>query len=411
MKFIPFSILGVLAAAAVFSQESPNRLERSRIVNSDVAAVWDRAVQLLKNSPAIANTLDAASGVLSFTMALDPKDAKQQLLDADEIEKQPHTVHVTIWVSEAPRGTRIFVRASPNSGVFFTHSNGIIERQILDAIESGTAWITPKKEKEFRKVSCLPEVAWKAASGALLSSPGIIINTADSTAKIVTCSTVIPSGELGKFAAKVKKAIYPGTAHMTLWFEPISEGTLIHMRMLLLELGSLTPVPLVSTERLESAALEALENRMRGGSGIITLEGLNHRMKTGFWSELFSSEAISKDVGGPKLERVLPVSMEKAWHAALRLITQNYVISVCDGRQKRLCFITAHLSKKREGYSSHRVQLTLSPDGEATRMILMIPPAIEPAIESEMEMKAIENRIVTELFFKEQVPWLSGRRN
>jgi hypothetical protein len=154
-----------------------------------------------------------------------------------------------------------------------------------------------------------------------------------------------------------------------------------------------------------------LEKTLQGESGPISLAASKYKGKAGFWSELFSSEAIADEAGASKLERTLPVSIEKAWRSILRLIAQNYVISASDGKEKRLCFITAHLSRKREGYSSHRVQLTLSPDGEETRLTLRIPSSIEPAAESEIEMRAIENRIVTELFFKKQVQWLIGERH
>jgi len=135
---IAASVLAAVMAVAAFPQDSPHLLERSRVVKHDVATAWARAVRLLRDSPVIVNTLDRGSGILSFTAALAPSDARQQLLDADETGKQPHTVHVTISISEADQGTRLFVRASPNSGVFFTHSNGVIEKGILDAMESGS---------------------------------------------------------------------------------------------------------------------------------------------------------------------------------------------------------------------------------------------------------------------------------
>lgn len=405
---IAASVLAAVMAAAAFSQDSPHRLERSRVVKHDVATAWARAVRLLRDSPAIVNTLDRGSGILSFTAALAPSDARQQLLDADETGKQPHTVHVTISISEADQGTRLFVRASPNSGVFFTHSNGVIEKGILDAMESGTAWMPERKGKGSRDLPYPPGEAWEAAVEVLRASRGIAINAADAESGIVTVSTVIPSGELGTYASKIKKAIYPGAAHVTLWFEPVAGGTAVHTRMLLLELGSLAPVPLASTEYLESSVLTALERRLRGDAGPLAVAESNYRGKAGFWSELFSSDSIPADAAGPKLDRLLPVSVDHAWDSILRLISQNYFISVCDGRGRRLSFITAHLSQKREGYSSHRVQLTLSPDGDATRLTLRIPPSIEPAAESEMEMRAIESRIVTELSFREEVPWLIG---
>jgi hypothetical protein len=129
------------AFATAAAQESPYQLSRSRVVNLDVETAWKNCIAMVRSAPVIVNTLDSASHLLTFTMPLGAADARDLVLDSKDLEKQPLTLHVTIWITAAEQRTRLYVRAAPNGGGFFAHSNGQIELHILDAIEKRGAWM------------------------------------------------------------------------------------------------------------------------------------------------------------------------------------------------------------------------------------------------------------------------------
>ena len=360
----------------------------------------------------IVNTVDSVSQLISFTMPLSVDDVKKLLLDAKEIEKQPHTLHVTLWVSSTSQGTRLFARASPNGAGFFSHSNGQIEKQLLDAVEKGTKWRTAADDPSHRKrLTALPQTAFKAAVDAVAASSRVRLNAANPDPGVLTCSLVISSADLKNFAAGVTKQLYPGAAHLTLWFEPSEGGVAIRSRSLIFESGSLSPVPLPSKGQLESAILAAVEKRMGGSPDAVIGIGSNYKGKAEFWTVLFgfNSQGSNPDAA-PSVTRELPAPIDRAWQAALQVITQNQVIVEADSKAGLLGFMVAHSSETGTKYSVHKVVLRFSPTGFGTRLSVSAPSAQETAEESQRELRTIAERIGTEMFIKERLTWLTQGR-
>ena len=400
------------------AQQSPLLLERSRIVTLDPGKAWANSVAIVKAAPVIVNVMDPASKLAGFTMALSGEDVKSLLLDAKEVEKQPHTLHVTIWVTAASQGTRLFVRAAPNGAGFFAHSTGQVEKEILDAIEKGTIWRSVPDDPSRLSVSkAPPEAAFKSASGAALASPRTRLNVSNPDVAVLTCSLMIASSELKTFTngvAQTKGAaqqIYPGAAHLTLWFEPSHEGTTIRSRSLILESGSLSPVSLPSNGRLESAVLKAMEERLGTSPDAVIDIGSDYRGKAAFWTILFGFRASdSKRQSGLAAVRELPAPMEHAWQSTLQVVTQSQVIVEADRLTGVLGFIAAHTSETGTKYSLHKVELVLAATDFGTRLTISIPDTQETAEESERELKAIAERIGTELFLRERLTWLTKKK-
>jgi hypothetical protein len=242
------------ALAVAQAQESPYVVTRSRIVDTPLESAWRNCVALVKSAPVIVNAVDGPSHLIAFTMPLSAAAVKDLVLDAKEIEKQPLTMHVTAWISAAGAKTRIYIRAVPNSGGFFLHSNGQTEIHLLDAIEKGGQWISAEEGAANQKtLDATPQRAQDVVLGVVRASKQLTLNAASADPAVLTLSLMLPSANLNQFVVKPTKQEYPGAAHVTLWFDPSGTGTVLRMRTLILEDGSLSPVPLASNGRLESA--------------------------------------------------------------------------------------------------------------------------------------------------------------
>src|SRR5271169_5643150 len=90
-----------LAMSLVYAQESPYVVTRSRIVDTPLETAWRNCVGAVKTAPVIVNAIDSSAHLIAFTMAVPPVAVKDLALDAKEIETQPLTMHVTVWISLA----------------------------------------------------------------------------------------------------------------------------------------------------------------------------------------------------------------------------------------------------------------------------------------------------------------------
>lgn len=405
---------GVLLAtfAIASAQESPYVLNRSRVVDIDAATAWKNCVDVVKAAPVIVNTIDGGARLVAFTMPLDAAEVKDQVLDAKEVEKQPLTLQVTIWIAPLGNRTRLYVRAAPNGGGFFTHSNGQIEQHLLDAVEKGGKWAPWGEETSTPlTLDAPPPQAREAAVAVVTASKQLRLNASSANPALVTLSLMIPSASLSKFVPMAAKHYYPGVAHITLWFEPASSGTVVRTRSLIFESGSLSPVPLKSNGQLESAILDAVQKRSKGVTDAVVTLGSDYRGKPEFWNVLFDLDAPGKSTEPPpSLTRDLPVTIEKAWAATLQTVTQTNVIVGADRGAGTLQFIAAHTSEIGTKYSVHRVIIALSSTDFGARISLSIPRAQETADESANELKLFADRIGTELFLTDRLKWLTDKK-
>jgi hypothetical protein len=228
---------------------------------------------------------------------------------------------------------------------------------------------------------------------------------------MLTVSLMIPSAELGGFVSGLTKHYYPGASHVTLWFEPSGTGTRIRTRTLVVESGSLSPVPLASNGQLERALLHAIEAKVGGSADVPVAVGSGYRGKLEFWNVLFGIDAPPKSVEEPfRLIRELPVSLDRAWEAALQVISQSQVVIRVERKAGDIDFLAAHSTQTGTRYAVHAVAVELASVGSGTRMSLSIPNAQETAEESTGELKLIADRIGTELFLKDRVTWLTDRK-
>jgi hypothetical protein len=211
--------VGMIALA----QDSEYVLKRSRLVGMSPDSAWANCIEMVKSAPVIVNTIDPASRLVAFSMPLGAEDVKNLVLDSSDInKKQALTLHVSVWISERGSDTRLYVRAAPNGGGFFSHSNGQIEQQILDAIEKGGKWMASRRiipAPHMIKDATL-EAATSGAVEAIMASHKLKLNTSSSIPALLTVSLTIPSADLGSFVPGLVKNYYPGVAHLTLWFLP-----------------------------------------------------------------------------------------------------------------------------------------------------------------------------------------------
>jgi hypothetical protein len=382
------------------------------MVNTDVETEWENCIDIVRSAPVIVNTIDSASHLVTFTMPLSAAEVRDAVLEAQDIEKQPLTVHVTIWIARVGNRTRLYVRAAPNGGGFFAHSNGQIELHILDAIEKGGKWMPSNQEPSSQTtLDAPPRQAEEAAVGVVRASKQLQLNASGSDPAVVTLSLIIPTGDLNKFVPKQANRYYPGAAHVTLWFVPSGSGTVLRTRTLILESGSLSPVPLMSNGELESVIVNAVRERLKGRANATVTIGSNYRGKLDFWNVLFDLEAPSKSAESvPSLTRDLPVPVEQAWTASLQTLTQTNVIVGADRGAGTLEFIAAHTSEIGTKYSVHRVNITVSATDLGTRMSISIPRAEETKDESENDLKLFSDCIGTELFLKDRLKWLTEEK-
>ncbi|MFZ0798338.1 MAG: hypothetical protein WAM98_11185 [Terriglobales bacterium] len=381
-------------------------------MNVDAETAWKNSVAMVRAAPVIVNTIDGAARLVTFTMPLGAAEVKDLVLDAKDVEKQPLTLHVTIWIEEIGKSTRLYVRAAPNGGGFFSHSNGQIEQHILDAIEKRDKWMPLSEESSAQQtIDTLPGQAQEAAVAFVMASKQLILNASSSDLGVVTLSLMIPSADLSKFVPKLAKHYYPGVAHVTLWFEPSGSGTRIRTRTLVFESGSLSPVPLTSNGQLESAILDAVQKRLKGVTDATFAIGSDYRGKPEFWNVLFGINATSNSTEAtPSLTKDLPVTIEKAWAAGLQVITQSKVIVSSDRSAGTFEFLTAHTSQIGTKYAVHRVIIRFTSTDFGTRMSIVIPHAQETTEESENDLKLYAEQIGTELFVKDRLKWLTDKK-
>jgi hypothetical protein len=222
---------------------------------------------------------------------------------------------------------------------------------------------------------------------------------------------MIPSANLSQFVVKLGKQYYPGAAHLTMWFEPSGTGTAVRTRTLILESGSLSPVPLASNGQLESAVLDAVQKRTKGMADAAVTVGSNYRGKPEFWNVLFNLDAPPKNPPTPpQLTADLNVPLEKAWTAGLQTITQSNLIVGADHSAGTIEFVTAHTSQIGKKYAVHRVTLSFASTESGTRMTLGIPRSQETAEESANELNLYAGRIGTELLIKDRLKWLTSKK-
>src|ERR1700761_1732000 len=397
----------IFLALVVFAgaQESPYVLSRSRIVDIDAEIAWKNCIEVVRAAPVIVNTLDSSSHLVTFTMALGVADAKDLVLDSKDLEKQPLTLHVTIWISTVGQRTRLYVRAAPNGGGFFAHSSGQIELHILDAIQQGGKWMQVAGESSPQTTPDGSPQQVEAAAPALVSaSSQLKLNAHSSDPAVLTLSLMIPSASLNRYVVQPTKQEYPGAAHVTFWFEPSGSQTVVRKRSLLLESGNLSPVPLASNGQLESAVLDAVRKKLKDTADATIAIGSNYRGKPEFWNVLFDLDAPGKNAGSrPPVTKDLPVPIEKAWFAALEVVTQTNIIVFADHSTSTIAFVAAHTSEVGTKYSVHRMTISFSSTDFGTRMLISIPRAQETAEESENDMKLYTERIGTELFVKDRL--------
>jgi len=409
--FLYFAVL--LATVALGSaQESPYVLTRSRLVDLDAATAWKNCVGIVRLAPVIVNTLDTASHLVSFTMPLQPDDVKGEVLEAKEVEKQPLTLHVNVWIAEGGKKTRLYVRAAPNGGGFFAHENGLVETQLLDAIEKGGQWNPSRDNPSSQTVLDSSPAQVQAATAAVVAaSKTVQLNAASTEPAVVTLSLMIPSTNLSKFVGKLAKQYYPGAAHVTMWFEPSGTGTFVRTRTLILESGSLSPVPLASNGLLESSVLDAVQKRLKGMADATITVGSSYRGKPEFWNVLFNLDAPPKNPTAPPLLTAdLNVPLEKAWSAGLQTVTQSNVIVGVDHGAGTIEFVAAHTSQVGKKYAVHRITLSFASTASGTRMTLGIPRSQETAEESANDLNLYAGRIGTELLIKDRLKWLTNQK-
>jgi hypothetical protein len=400
---IPAAVIALSMAAA--AQESPYVLERSRLSTVDVTTAWHNCIAAVRSAPVVVNTVDPMSRLIAFTMPLGLDGVKHLVLDSTDIDKQPLTLHVVVWISQIDNRTRLYVRASPNGGGFFGHSNGQIERQLLDAIEKGSPWIAAKDNSDQGQIiNATPEHTQQAAADLLTKAQRITLNAKSADPALVTFSLFIPSADLKNYVANLKNAFHPGVVNMTLWFEPSGSATEVRSSTLIFESGSLSFAPLPSNGQLEAKILAAIQDRLKGQTDSVIGIGSDYLGKAQFWNTLF---ALGTNAKGPApLTRDLPVPFERAWTASLQVITQSQVIVAVDHAAHSLEFVVAHTSEIGTKYSVHRVLLAFSPIGEGTRMSLAVSGAHETVTEAENDLKAFAERIGMELFLKDRLNWL-----
>jgi hypothetical protein len=319
-------------------------------------------------------------------------------------------MHVTVWIAAAGQKARIYVKAAPNAGGFFEHSNGQTELHLLDAIERGGQWVAPGETIVTEQtLDATPQQAQETTLDVVRASKQLILNVASVDPAVITISLMLPSASLNQFVEKPTKQEYPGAAHVTIWSDPSGSGTTLKMKALILEDGSLTPVPLASNGRLESAILDPLKRRLGGvGDVSVVAVGSSYRGKPEFWNVLFDLDAPGKNAGAvPGLTRDLPVPVEQSWAALLQVVTQTNIIVAADRSSATLAFLAAHTSQVGTKYSLHRIVATLVATTFGSKVSLSIPQAQERAEESDNELKLYADRIGTELFLKSRLKWLT----
>lgn len=400
-----------LAIAIASAQESPYVLNRSRIVGLNADAAWKNCVSLVRAAPVIVNTIDSSARLVTFTMPLGVAEVKDLVLDAKDVEKQPLTLHVTIWIENVGASARLYVRAAPNGGGFFSHSNGLIEQRILDAIEKGQKWMPLTAESSPKTiVDTSPRQAEEAAVAVAMASKQIVLNASSSDPSVMTMSLMIRSADLSKFVPTLGKNYYPGIANITLWFEPSDSGTAVLPRTLIFESGSLSPFPLSSNGVLESAVLDAIQKRLKGAADAPFTIASDYRGKQEFWNVLFGISASTNNSNGtPSLSRDLPVTIDKAWTAGLQVITQSNIIVASDRSAGTFEFLAAHTSQIGTQYAVHRAVIRFTSTDFGTQMSIAIPLARETAEESENDLKLYADQIGTALFIKDRLKWLTEK--
>lgn len=404
---VAFIFIGTTAA---FSQDSANTLERVRTLPLAPGEAWSRAINLVKASPAVVNTIDQRSLLLSFSMQLSEGDVRKYLLEGPEVERQPHMVHITIWVSAAGEGSRVFVRAAPGAAGFFSHSNGMIEREIFAAIMKGSAWRTAAAGAKPRRLAHPPSHAWRAIVDTLTSADRLVVNAADEQAGVAAFSLAIPSSAFSKYSPAATKTYYPGAASLSLWIRADGDSTVAETRVLLHYLGSLSPAALPSSGKLEEDLLAAVDQRARGETAEFS-PGSDYKGNREFFTVLFRDPPLTAaEIERDAFRQELPVPQESAWTAVLRVLTQTSVIKKCDQAAGLLWIVAAHPSEAKARFSVHELALRLSPSQFGTTLSIAAPDAVDPPRELETERKVIAEKIGMELFLKERLKWLLTKR-
>jgi hypothetical protein len=309
--------------------------------------------------------------------------------------------HVTVWARPEDAGTRVFVRATIGRAGVFAHSSGLLERQILDAIQLRTPW--RKSERDTVKDFSQPaDDVWTAARDALRDSESVIVNAEDARARVITCSFSIPSNTFRQYTSARVDDYVPGAAHLTVWVEPTAKGARIRARALMHEFDSLAPTALASSGKLEAAVVAATTTRLDGENASVA-GASTYRGKPDFLAALFQPPrtADAQDVW----KQELPASAERVWIAALKVVTQSSIVVQSDRATGLVRFITAHASDAPAKYSVHQVELRMLSSQLGTTLTVT-GNADEPSQEMVADRRLVVERIAAELFVKERLGWL-----
>jgi len=381
------------------AQELSRPVARDRILAIPVEQAWNRMLWLTVQSDAIVNTVDSATRLISFTIPIRTEEVSRYSLEWESLPKQPQIGQILMWARPvAQTKTRLFVRAVIGSTGIPIHSNGTLEDNVFEAIESGNPWrVTKPAEMTF---DYPPERVWRGVLGVIRDS-NLTLNAADAEARLLTCTIDIASDTVKHFTEA--KGYHPAVAHMTLWFEPHEAGTRIKARTLLVEAGAHAPPPLPSNGTLETQIYATFTRRLAGESAILKL-GTKYLGDKDFWWVLFKSQTLEADsIKQTGLKRQLPTSLDEAWTATLALISQFAVISHCDHQARLIVYVAAHPIKSAGKLSVHQMAVLL----EATEFGVNTYASAKDAVDTPDELAAEESelieKIATQLFLKEKL--------
>lgn len=393
-----------LSAGIAYPQGLAQALVRDRVLQLPKDKVWTQIKSIALQRDDIINAFDERAGVVSLTLGLKAGEARKSVIEAAEMSDAAQMAHVLIWATaNSSDKTRVFVRAAVGSEGIFLHSNGSLEREIFQAIESGQPWRSANPIRIALNGSI--DDAW----GRLLrnlSTSGFVINLEQEDAKLLTCSLPVSSDVIPGLVKEKLSGLHPAMAHFTLVLSDSGHGSELTVRSLLIETGRFAAPPLSSSGRIE----EGFASMLRGEE-VKALPPPALPIRT-FWWTLFDGKTPSLDDSRLKGLRVeLPESLDRVWAAALEVVVQFAVLIRCDRQSGVIDYLAVHPARGTQGFSFHHLAITMQTFDFGTNLYIYPGANSDSANDLALEKQVLGEKIATQLFIKERLSWLMGHND
>ncbi len=420
---LPLALWMVLTpTAGVFAAEKLDApLEREFFLDAPVEQAWKAILETSSSSTAVVNAIDAASHLLSLTFPVGGDQVDGVILDGDPLGPEARVAHALLWLrSDAAGRSRLFVRVALESAGILSHSNGQLERAIVEAVRRGGGFNEGIPVE--RRMQWPIEAVWTQLERLLETSPAITSRRREPSCHLLTFTVQIKSNALGKYSSSPVRGYHAGVLSLTAWLLPDGDETRLRIQSILLEEGSFSPPNLRSNGRFEAMLLKGLEERLRrpgdgspemadGGEQLAMEDDFHPKDRSPteveFINLVFSRRPENLlEIGDSTQVRHFPASKEEVWEAVQEVFGQYAVLVDACLEKGFVRYATSHATGTKDRFTIHTISALMARTEFGTRVWVASEDKSESAEEGRLEDRDLLNKIATQLFLRSRLDWL-----